>query len=133
MENNEKETASNSGLVNIEELRATLQQTFIHIDLKKTFYTITPSELIVLEEGSSNIWKDTTLASLGLGIPTLINAAIELGKVSPPMFTAEIFINSLVGTICCVLSIIGGVLWRKNVSTCKVLIKELKERPQYKV
>lgn len=130
MENSEKGT---SGTVNIEELKAGLQQTVIHIDLKKTFYTITLSELVILEEGSSNIWKDVTLACLGLGIPTAINAVVELRKNNPPIFDTEIFVNSLVGSICLVISVIGGILWYRNTSNCKLLIKELKDRPQYKV
>lgn len=130
MQNNEKQT---SGTVNIEELKAGLQQTFIHIDLKKTFYTITPAELVVLEDGSNNLWKDVTIACLGLGIPTAINAFVELRKNSPPIFDTEIFVNSLVGSICIIISIIGGVLWHKSNSNCKLVIKELKDRPQYKV
>ena len=40
-----------TGAVNVSELNNAIQETHIHIDLSKTFYSITPAELQILEEG----------------------------------------------------------------------------------
>lgn len=133
MGNNTPHIQPATGTVNIEDLNVALQQTFIHIDLTKTFFTITPSELTVLDDGASNIWKDVTLASFGLGLPTIINAVVEINKLVCFTFNTEIFLNSLIGSICIISSIICGILWYKSTNKCAKLIEELKNRPQYKV
>jgi hypothetical protein len=122
-----------SGAVNVKELTTALQQTVIHIDLKKTFYTIAPTELTLLEKGTSDIWKDVTLASIGLGIPTILNAIIEIQKLGIDNVNGEIFINSLVGLVSIIFSCVGAFLWFGNSNTTKDLINEIKQRPQYKV
>lgn len=120
-----------TGQANISNLNTANQQTHIHIDLNKTFYSITPSELNVIEVGSSSIWKDVTLAGLGLGIPCCINTVIEFQKVK--VFNSEIFWNGLVGGICSVVAIIFAVIWAKSKNPCKDLITEIKQRPKYSV
>ena len=107
------------------------QQTHIHIDLTKTFYSITPSELHIIEEGSSSIWKDITLAGFGIGIPCCINAIIQYQKVN--LFNSEIFWNGLVGGICSVVGLIFIFIWLNSKNPCKELIKEIKQRPKYTV
>ena len=120
-----------TGQVNIGNLNNAVQQTHIHIDLTKTFYSITPSELQIIEEGSSSIWKDVTLAGLGIGIPCCINALIEYQKISK--FNSEIFWNGLIGGISTAVAIIFAIIWLKSKNPCKILIKEIKERPKYNV
>lgn len=128
MENNPQGT---SGAANVEDLNHAIQETHIHIELTKTFYSITPPELRILEEGSASLWKDITLGSLGLGIPCGINGVIEFQKTST--FNSEVFWNCLVGGICLALAIIFGVLWSKSNDSCKQLIVEIKARPKYKM
>lgn len=122
---------SSIGQVDISELNKALPQTLIHIDLNKTLYSITPSELTIIEEGSTKIWKDITLTGLGIGVPCAINAVIEYNKNS--LFNPEVFWNSLVGGICIALAIISAFIWANTESKCKALIKEIKERPKYKM
>lgn len=118
---------------NVENLTAAFQETLLHIDLNKTLYTISPPELKLLEEGSSNIWKDIMLASVSIALPCLLNALNAYNKLNTEVFTAEIFLNTLMGTIGVIFAIISAVIWRKGKSECRKLIEELKKRPKYKV
>ena len=120
-----------TGSVNVAELNNAIQETHIHIDLTKTFYSITPAEMQILEEGSASIWKDVTLTGIGIGIPCCINASIEYHKAL--LFNSEIFWNSLIGGICVVCAIIFGILWKKSTNNCKTLISDIKQRPKYKM
>lgn len=120
-----------TGQANISDLNNAIQQTLIHIDLTKTFYSITPAELNIIEEGSMSTWKDITLTGIGIGIPCCINAFIENQKSQ--IFNPEIFWNSLIGGIAIILAIIFGIIWIKSKNKCAVLIKEIKQRPQYKM
>jgi hypothetical protein len=127
MSNNSPQT----GQVNVANLNNAAQQTLIHIDLNKTFYSITPSELDNIEEGSSSIWKDITLTGLGIGIPCCVNAIIENNKSTT--LNTEIFWNSLIAGISITVSIIFAIIWLKSNNKCKKLISEIKQRPQYKM
>lgn len=127
MTNNPQQT----GVVNVSELNSAAQETLIHIDLTKTFYTIAPPELDILEDGANSVWKDITLSCLGVGIPCGINAIIEYNKDS--IFNSEVFWNSLVGGVCLVVSIIFGIIWVRSTNKCKLLIKDIKQRPKYKM
>ena len=120
-----------TGHVNLASLNEAVEQTVIHIDLTKTIYGITSNELTIIESGSSSLWKDLTLSGLGIGIPCLINAWIEHQKNKG--FNAEIFCNSLIGGICIVVAIIFGILWLKSDNVCKVLIGQIRSRPQYRM
>ena len=122
---------NNTGQANITDLNNAVQETLIHIDLTKTFYSITPSELDNIEEGATSIWKDITLAGFGIGIPCCINALIENQKST--VFNAEIFWNSLVGGISIVVAIIFAIIWGLSTNKCKELIKQIKQRTQYKM
>ncbi len=117
----------------VEEINAAFQETLIHIELNKTLYAIVPSELTILEEGASSIWKDITLASLGIALPCAINAVVEYSKLKDKVFNQEIFINSLIGALGIILAIICGVVWLKSKNKCKELIAEIKKRPKYKM
>jgi hypothetical protein len=118
-----------TGQANIGNLNSAIQQTHIHIDLTKTFYSITPSELHIIEKGSSSIWKDVTLTGLGIGIPCSINSIIEYQKVN--IFNHEIFWNGLIGGICTVVAIFFAIIWLNSQNPCKDLIIEIKQRPKY--
>jgi hypothetical protein len=123
--------AQQSGQVNVADLNNAIQQTLIHIDLTKTFFSISPSELALLEEGATSIWKDITLIGVSIGVPCCINAIIENQKSQ--IFNAEIFWNSLVVGITMVIAIIFGIIWAKSKNKCKKLIEEIQQRPQYKM
>jgi len=127
MENNSLQT----GHANIGNLNTATQQTHIHIDLTKTFYSITPTELKIIEDGSSSIWKDVTLTGFGIGIPCCINSIIEYQKILK--FNSEIFWNGMIGGICIVIAIIFSIIWIKSKNPCKSLVNEIKQRPKYNV
>lgn len=120
-----------SGASNVGDLNNAFQETLIHIDLTKTFYSIAPSELTIIEEGASSVWKDITLSGLGIGIPCCINALIEYQKIQ--IFNAEIFWNSLIGGISIALALIFCFIWVKAKNKCKSLINEIRQRPPYKM
>lgn len=120
-----------NNIINIEDLNTAAKQTLIHIDLNKTFYSITSPELTVLENGAASIWKDISLLGYGLGIPCAINALIENSKSEN--FNSEIFWNSLTAGISIVIAVIFSIIWYRSSNTCKDLIKNIKERPKYKI
>ena len=117
--------------VNVTELNNAIQETLIHIDLNTTLYSVSPLELENIEDGSSSIWKDITLTGIGLGVPCCVNAVIEYQKILN--FNPEVFWNSLIGSVAISLAVIFGVIWSKSKNKCKVLIKNIRERPQYKM
>ena len=107
--------------------------TFIHIESEHRIYGISPSELDILEEGSRSIWKDVTLGSLGLSIPCLINAAVEANKLTVNNFTAEIFLNSVIGVCGAVMAIVGAVCWKRQSSRCDILLQTVRKREGFKI
>jgi hypothetical protein len=127
MKNNTPQT----GQANIGNLNTATQLTHIHIDLIKTFYSITPSELQIIADGSSSIWKDVTLAGFGIGIPCCVNSLIQYQKVNG--FNSEIFWNAIVGGVSIVIAIIFLLIWSQSKNPCSNLIKEIKDRPKYNV
>jgi hypothetical protein len=120
-----------TGQANIANLNTASQQTHLHIDLIKTFYSITPYELQILEDGSSSVWKDVTLTGFGIGIPCFINFLIEFQKNI--VLNSVIFWNGIVGSVCIIIAIIFAWLWSNSKNPCRNLIKEIKDRPKYNV
>ncbi|WP_396137357.1 hypothetical protein [Flavobacterium sp.] len=120
-----------NSIINIEDLNNAAQQTLIHIDLDKTFYSITPAELIILETGSTSLWKDISLFGFGIGVPCAINAFIEYSKVST--LNPEIFWNSLAASVALIIAFIFSIFWYKSTNSCTVLINSIKQRPKYKI
>ncbi|MDL2141961.1 hypothetical protein QQY79_05475 [Flavobacterium tructae] len=118
-----------TGQADITNLNTATQRTLIHIDLTQTFYSITPSELKIIEDGASSLWKDITLTGLGIGIPCCINSLIEFQKSKD--FSSEIFWNGLIGGISITIAIIFAIVWYNFKNPCKDLIMEIKERPKY--
>jgi hypothetical protein len=127
MTNNTNQT----GQVNVTELNNAIQHTLIHIDLNKTFFSITQSELDNIEEGTTSIWKDVTLTALGIGLPCCINAWIDYDVSSS--LNAAIFLNSLIGGISIILAMIFAIIWLMSKDKNKILMSEIKKRPQYKM
>lgn len=123
----------NSNL-DIGEINRDLQQSYIHYEPSRVDYTITNSELESLEHSGSNIWKDVFLASLGVGIPSLINGLVSLGDISleKPM-SLGLFLNLLVAGISLSLSIISLIIWKKDKGTFSKLINQIKSKPKYKL
>jgi len=82
--------------IDIAEINRNLQQSYIHYEPNRVDYTISNLELELLEQTGSSIWKDISLATLGLGIPSLVNGCggySNLTNNTP--ITLDIFLNFL--------------------------------------
>jgi hypothetical protein len=124
----------NNGNLNIAEINRDLQESFIHYDPNRVDYTINNLELDILEQTGSSIWKDVFLASLGLGVPSIINGLTDYCNLLPPVhFTASIFLNLLVGCISFIISVICFIVWQQNKKNFKKIIEQIKKKPKYKI
>jgi hypothetical protein len=123
MENNE---------INISEINAYLQKSYIHYDPNRIDYTINNLELELLEQTGNSIWKDVFLATLGIGIPSLINGFIDYNKLTgDTKLTMDIFVNLLVASVALILSIICLIVWQKNKKNFNKLIYTIRNKPKY--
>lgn len=120
--------------LNIAEINRNLQESYIHYDPSRVDYTINNLELNLLEQTGNSIWKDVFLASLGLGLPTIINGCSGYSKIQEnPSLYLEVFVNFLVGGICISLAIICLIVWMKNRKSFKTIIDQIKNKPKYKL
>lgn len=120
-----------TGQVDVANINHAAQSTLIHVDLTNTLYGISSTELKIIEEGSSSIYKDIFLSGFGIGIPCLINAIIEYQKDTK--LNSEVFWNSLIAGISIVLAIVFCIIYRNSTNNCKILIDEIKQRPKYRM
>jgi hypothetical protein len=107
-------------------------QPAIHADTNQKFFLVSKAELSTLEEGSSNIWRDLCLFSIGLAVPSAINAIaefFELSSQSSP--TWDLFLNALVALLFILLAGVSGFSWYKADNKCKELLQEIKSRAPY--
>jgi|ERR1700757_782522 len=120
--------------LNIAEINRNLQESYIHYDPNRVDYTINNYELNLLEQTGNSIWKDIFLASLGIGLPSLINGCVACGKnSSTPILNTEVFMNFLASGISLGLAIICLIVWQKNKRSFKKTIEEIKNKPKYKL
>lgn len=120
--------------IDIEEINKNLQESFIHYDPQRVDYTVNNVELELLEQTGSTIWKDIFLASLGLGVPSLINGYCDFSKLEKESNPGiDIFTNFLVGGIAICLCIICLIVWQKNSKSFKKQIQQIKNKPKYKL
>lgn len=115
----------------INNLNRSFQESYIHYNPNRVDYTINDQELNSLEDGGSNFWKDIFFVNIGICIPTLLNAYFNYTKSQN--WNNEIFFNSLVGFLTLVLSILSSILWIKTNKKISKLIKEIKNRPRYRI
>lgn len=119
---------------NIEEINRNLQESYIHYDPNRVDYTINNLELNLIEQAGNSIWKDIFLATIGLGIPSLLNGYSDYCKLTEKsMLNSEIFINLLVAGICLGISIICFIVWQSNKKKFKDIISQIKNKPKYKL
>jgi hypothetical protein len=120
--------------INLGELSKALSQSIIHYNPTRVDYTVSESELILLENYGNNIWKDVFIATLSLGIPTLINGVISYNKLQPNAnLTLEIFINFIVGISCLIVAIVFFFVWRKYSKKFSNIISNIKQKPQFQL
>jgi hypothetical protein len=104
---------------------------YLHYDSDRVDYAVNEEELILLEEASSNLWKDICLVSGSLGIPALINAIHD--TPIPLVVDWALFLNYLVGIIGILFAIIFAVIWRKSSGKAKKIITKIKSKPKYEI
>jgi len=130
MENNDP----NNNDINISEINSDLQRSYIHYDPNRIDYTINNLELELLEQTGSSVWKDVFLATLGLGIPSLINGLCDYFKRTEDVpLTMDIFFNFLVAAISLILSVICLFVWQKNKKNFNKLIQQIRNKPKYRL
>lgn len=120
--------------INITEINRNLQESYIHYDPNRVDYTISNLEFDLLQQNGDSIWKDIFLATLGLGIPTLLNGYNDYCKLKlNENLTKEIFMNFLIAGISISLSIICLIVWQKNKKSFAKIIEQIKNKPKYKL
>ena len=125
---------SNSSLINIEDINRNLQESYIHYDPNRVDYTINNLELELLEQTGNNIWKDVFIATLSIGIPTLLNGFSLFSKLQEKsVLSIDIFFNWLIAGICIVLAVICFIVWQKTKKSFNELITQIKNKPKYRL
>ena len=123
---------SDKSNINLSELKNTLSQNVIHYETTRIDYTINDSELQQLEEIGKNMWKEVFFATLGIAIPSLINAYSNQSKLTENQpWTQEIFLNYLFGGICVVLVLFSLLIWLTNNKKKSSIINKIKNKPQF--
>lgn len=118
--------------INIAEINQSLQQSYIHYDPQRVDYTVSNLEMELIQEVGSNIWKDIFLATVGFGLPTLINGYCDYSKLTNNDNPGtDIFLNIILGGISLGISIICLIVWRKNAKSFDALIAQIKNKPRY--
>ena len=102
----------------------------IHINLTRTHYAFSKEQLALLKQASHSLWQSLFLVCASISLPTLCNALIEYSQLrvaSPtPQFTAELFLNALLGLTTLCLSIAFGFVWRHAARTKHDVIAAVK-------
>ena len=120
--------------LDIAEINRDLQESYIHYDPTRIDYTVSDLEIELIEQAGSSIWKDVFIATLGLGLPTLINGYTDFSKLnSASPLTKDIFINFLVAGVTLILSLISFLVWQKNKKNLNKIIGQIKNKPKYKI
>ena len=120
--------------IDLGEINRSLQQNYIHYDPQRVDYTVNNIELELLEQTGSNIWKDIFLAGSGLGLPSIVNGLCDYSKLQDNENPGtDIFINFLIGGVALIIALICLFVWQKNIKSFNRLIKQIKDKPKYKL
>jgi hypothetical protein len=103
---------------------------FIHIDPDRTLYSVTEDELTNLEKGAQPLWKDVCIASLSLGIPTIMNAITETIGQQTFSLGLSLFLNYLFGIIGLSLGAIFGIAWFFSAKNTSHLANRIRSKPK---
>lgn len=103
---------------------------YIHHDPDRDLYAVSEEELEGLVEGGRSLWKDVCIASLSLGIPTILNAIADTAQQTSFQLDLPLFLNYLFGILGIVLGIIFGFAWRQSAKRTKEKIAKIKSKPR---
>jgi len=105
-------------------------QSYIRYNTKRIDYTVSDSELKILEDSGNNIWKDFSIALFALSIPCLINGMSELYSISPISLTASLVLNLAIGIPGFIISICFFIAWKKTKKKFKTTLNQIKNKPE---
>lgn len=106
------------------------QRAYLHYDLERTDYSLSPHELRLLEASGHNSWKEFSLVACSIGLPCAINAAAVLASQRVFELTLGIFLNSLFGGIGLALCLCFSVLWYRHRHEMTNVIERIKQKPK---
>lgn len=127
MSNNE-----NSGF-DLKSINSASHTSTIKYNPDRTIYAIDDHELNQLTGIGLSIWKEVFFASLGLAIPTLINAIASSEQKTNDSIMSEYFLNVLGFVVSILFLIVSAILWASNAKSKKKLINNIKNKPSYKL
>jgi hypothetical protein len=104
---------------------------FLHYNLDRTDFSITPEELARLESAGSNLWKDICLVSGPLGLSCAINASAS--TPDPFQLSLSLFLNYLFGAVGILFSIAFGIAWKRCARQFSTIIEEIKNKPKMQI
>lgn len=103
----------------------------IHYEPNRKEFTVSDSELELLEKIGNSYWKDIFLFCCGLGIPSLINLITQ--SIKTEVITPEILINSMVIFGAFAVGIISFFAWKKDDKRFKTTIEKIKNKPLHRI
>lgn len=105
-------------------------RSILHYDPDRVDYAVTEDELRQLEEGSGILWKDVCLLSAPAFACFGANALVEFWVQAVFQITPSLFVNSLLGTVSFVSTIVFGVAWRRSVVGRRSLLAAIRNKPR---
>ncbi|TAE17192.1 MAG: hypothetical protein EAZ95_06820 [Bacteroidetes bacterium] len=114
------------------------QERFIHYDTNVTHYTLTEEEMNVISKTPSPFWKDASLATVGFGMPTLLNAIDGFSKLKlNEVYPISVFLNIIFASVSLILFVIFAIFWYveslKNKKLQADTLKKIKNKPKFKM
>lgn len=110
-------------------LNHSVGKNYLHYNPDRIDFAVSEEELDLLQEASSNIWKDACLVLGSLGVPTIINAIHDTPE--PFNYSLSLFLNYGVGIISLILAFVFGVIWYRSSGKSKALIAKIKAKPKF--
>lgn len=124
----------NQAEININELNQVATESLIHFNPQRVDYAINENELNALQELGKSLSKEFFFASVGISIPTIINAIIAHNKINTQNPSYWEFVYNLIpGAVFAILSIFFLINWRKEEKRRTDIIVQIKSRPKFRL
>jgi hypothetical protein len=106
----------------------------IHHQSSQEYYSLSKQELALLANKSSSIWKELFLFFSALSIPAILNALSEYSQQPAGwqviQLTTSLFLNSLIGILTSLLSVVFGIIWWRQTRGGTDLMQEILGKPE---